>query len=189
MKKLRFRFFLTLTAMALLPTATSFAGKRSLWDGLVVFNVPAKAVVQPATYEGWDEAYAVVPRDNSKKVAAVIIRKTLSDVETQLSTEDLAGALKQQLEDAGVRVSRWKLDLKKQQLTGSLNGKVEVPWSDSAAKAVGDLRFIRVYANELVGVVALGSPAEFGQGSSQPFKQVVKTFRTPKPGKTVAAAE
>jgi hypothetical protein len=37
------------------------------------------------------------------------------------------------------------------------------------------------FNNEVVGVLAFGAPKEFGKPSAQPFRQIVSTFRTPKP--------
>ena len=163
--------------------SSAFAGKDKLWNGLVSFNRPAKSLLEPTTLDGWDEAYVVKPRQSKKapRAGAVIVRETLAASEEELSTADLANLLKQRFVDEGLRVGQWKFNKKKQQVTGSLSGKAEVPWSGGVEQAAGTFRVIRVFKNEVVGVLAFGAPKEFGKPSAQPFRQIVSTFRTPKP--------
>lgn len=112
----------------------------------------------------------------------MVVRNTLSPRDASISTSILADILKQQFEEGdGLRVSKWKFDSGKQQVTGSLSGNSDVPWSRGKASAVGSFRVVRVYKSEVVGVIAFGAPREFGKSYAKPFKQIVNTFKAPKP--------
>lgn len=176
------RILLTLLAAFVFLSSSAWAGKQRLWGGLIVFNVPAGTSVEGTNLDGWDQAYVVVPKNKGRRVGAVIVRETLSRSDANLTTSQLADLLKKQFkEEDGLRVSKWKFNGRKQQVTGSLAGKADVPWSNREARAVGAFRVIRVYKNEVVGVLAFGAPREFGRRYANPFKQIVNTFKTPKP--------
>lgn len=174
--------FVLLLVIVSVPTS-SLAGKDKLWSGLVSFNRPAKTVLEATTLDGWDEAYVVKPRQTkgAPRAGALIVRETLATSEANLSTAELAELLKKRFLEDDLRVGQWKFNKKKQQVTGSLSGKAEVPWSGEVEQAAGNFRVIRVFKNEVVGVLAFGAPKEFGKPSAQPFRQIVSTFRTPKP--------
>lgn len=166
----------------LLGPVNSWAGFRKLWGGLVTFNVPRQSeVVADNSLENWDKAFLVTLRQKNKQVGAVIVRETLAPEQAKLTTPELAELLKAQFAGDNLVVSKWKLNEKKQQVTGSLSGKASVPWSQKRMKAVGSFRVIRVYQNEVVGVLAFGVPSEFGKAYARPFRQIVSTFKTPKP--------
>jgi hypothetical protein len=173
---------LLLLAVVSVPS-TSLAGRDNLWNGLVSFNRPAKTVLEATTLDGWDKAYVVKPRrtKGAPRAGAVIVRETLATSEANLSTAELAELLKQRFLEDDLRVGQWKFNKKKQQVTGSLSGKAEVPWSGGVEQAAGTFRVIRVFKNEVVGVLAFGAPKEFRKPSAKPFRQLVSTFRTPKP--------
>lgn len=174
----------TFLVLALLLPAHAFAKQKLLWNGLVRFQVPAKSqvIAQGDDIDGWDAAFMVVPKKQKKnRVAALIVRQTLEPEEANLTTKQLSELLKQDFVEDGDEVSNWKFNKRKQQVTANILAVADVPWSAKEVEAVGEFRVIRVYKNEVVGVIALGDPSHYGKKAARPFRQIVSTFETPKP--------
>jgi len=178
MQKLRFAALIFLT-LAFVAPADLLAGQRRLWDGLVTFNVPQGAQVEPWQIDGWDEAYLVKPRSKKKQgVAALIVRQELDPELAALSTSELAAALKQQFLDAGFRVTSLNRDRK--ETSAKVSGKAKVPWSKRKERVDGAYRVVRISDSVVAGVVALAGDGSYGKPSTKPFRQIVNTFRTSK---------
>jgi hypothetical protein len=165
-----------------LATSDAAASKRQLWNGLVSFNMPAQATIAKASDLQWgDESYLVRPGGKNRNAAVLLYREDLDQRTSALPTKELAPELKRQLEDAGLKVSRFKI--KKNEVTCTITGKTELPWSKKAVSASGVVRAVRVTPSLVVGAIAVSGTADFSKEFVRPFRQIVSTFKASKPTK------
>jgi len=159
------------------------ASKRQLWDGLISFNLPPKATIAKASGLQWgDESYLVRPGGKNRHAAVLLYREDLDQQTAALPTKELAPELKRQLEDAGLKVSRFKI--KRNEVTCTITGKTELPWSKRAVSASGVVRAVRVTPSVVVGAIAISGTADFSKEFVRPFRQIVSSFKASKPRKS-----
>jgi hypothetical protein len=179
--KILAQFLSVLVLVAVLFPADAAAQTRKLWGGLVTFNVPKKSTVEKV--EPFDlrngNAYAVEPRQRSRKVAVLIVREKLGPRLTALSNEKLAGELKKRFGQEGVKLDRFRA--KGKTLTGRISGKGAVPWSEGNARVKGEFRMVRVAPSLVVMATVFSPPGDFGKSSVKPFRKLVSSFKVRKP--------
>lgn len=181
MKALR-HYFLVFLLTAVFAPVHLLAGQRQLWDGLVTFNVPQGAQVEPTNVDGWDEAFLVKPRSKKKQgVAALILRQELTPEYASLSTAELSKILKQQFLDSGFLVTSWSRHGK--ETSANFSGRTHAPWSKGKTAVDGAYRLVRITDKVVAGAIALAGDGSYGKASNKPFRQIVKTFRYSKPKK------
>ena len=175
-------FVLVVASLLLLAPSDAAASKRQLWDGLVSFSLPPKATIAKASDLQWgDESYLVRSGGKNRNAAVLMYREDLDQQTAALPTKELAPELKRQLEDAGLKVSRFKI--KKNEVTCTITGRTELPWSKKAVSASGVVRAVRVTPSLVVGAIAVSGAADFSEEFVRPFRQIVSTFKPSKPKK------